>query len=604
MMNICSNSEEQSDPMLNEYHQVADSVREARRYNRQEIGKLGCSKPTLNSDGNGSFTSPIPGSDMTPTARARFARPAQDPDSNAHETSAPRSGSAHLRVKNSNDQAPAPSVTSKVSTKSSKGKGEAQISQSRGDGRTSELNSQRSLTSDLPEEEQAQLDQRLAKLKRTGEARKGQPRSDGKTSDPASQRLLLSEAPDEEMVQADKSTTELSERRHFAQLHLPAPFLTVTLLTRGYFEVLFEKEEGARAARKLAVVEWSGWALSFSRYSALFRPNEHGAEMLLTHSIKVQFPDCHVQLRTEKALTIMASSIGDVLDIESPDSYIKRPAGPMVTVEVKDISKLAEIVRIPSMVEGAGPGDTTAQRILYSRLLNQCQKCRKFGHLAKICPLNRCPTQDGGIPAKTPSEWRGRSDRGKNTSAQRWSSQKIRRAMGQQDNGGTRSGKDDPNKGERTGRKPHNSVNLPHTASKSLATNGEKEKEKKLAPPSPLSRAPELDQNMFECTVSPPHRLTREQQESTPRTRLSFATSELASSPGNGNIANLNPFAGNFGEAGRTDLLQRQLEDPGEGWTFQGKRSFPVRILSPRQDPIEASTRSPQPATTPGGKRG
>ncbi len=148
------------------------------------------------------------------------------------------------------------------------------------------------------------------------------------------------------------------ELQDVLKLHLPAPFQTVTLLTRGYFEVLFEKEEGAKAARKLAAVEWSSWALSFSRYSALFRPNEHGAEMLLTHSIKVQFPDLHVQLRTEKALTIMASSIGEVLDIESPDSYIKRPAGPMVTVEVKDISKLAGIIRIPSMVEGAGPGDT------------------------------------------------------------------------------------------------------------------------------------------------------------------------------------------------------------------------------------------------------
>ncbi|CAK9263702.1 unnamed protein product [Sphagnum jensenii] len=348
------------------------------------------------------------------------------------------------------------------------------------------------------------------------------------------------------------------------RLHLPAPFLMVTLLTRGYFEVLFEKEEGARAARKLAVVEWNGWALSFSRYSTLFRPNEHGAEMLLTHSIKVQFPDLHVQLRTEKALTIMASSIGDVLDIEYPDSYIKRPAGPMVTVEVKDISKLAGIIKILSMAKGAGPGDTTAQRILYSKLPNQCRKCRKFRHLAKTCPLNRSPTQNGGLPAKTPPEWRGRNDQGKNTSAQRWSSGKIRRSMGQQDNGGTRSGEDDPNKGEGTGRNPHNSVNLQHTASKSLPTNDEEEKKKKLTPPPP-THAPKLNQNMFECTVSPPHRLTREQQgtailptqESTPRTKLSFATSELASSSGNGNIASLNPFAGNFGETVRTYLLQR-----------------------------------------------
>ncbi|CAK9857534.1 unnamed protein product [Sphagnum jensenii] len=194
------------------------------------------------------------------------------------------------------------------------------------------------------------------------------------------------------------------------RLHLPAPFLTVTLLTRGDFEVLFEKEEGARVTRKLVAVEWSGLALSFSRYSALFRPNEHGAEKLLTHSIKVQFSDLHVQLRTEKVLTIMANIIGDVLDIESLDSYIKRPAGPMVIVEVKDISKLAGIIRIPSMAEGAGPGDTTAQKILYFGLPNQCKKCRKFGHLAKTCPLNRSLTQDDNIPTKTTLEWRGRND--------------------------------------------------------------------------------------------------------------------------------------------------------------------------------------------------
>jgi hypothetical protein len=42
----------------------------------------------------------------------------------------------------------------------------------------------------------------------------------------------------------------------------------------GYFEILFEDEDGARATRKLAAVEWSGWAFSFSKYSANFRPNK------------------------------------------------------------------------------------------------------------------------------------------------------------------------------------------------------------------------------------------------------------------------------------------------------------------------------------------
>jgi hypothetical protein len=212
------------------------------------------------------------------------------------------------------------------------------------------------------------------------------------------------------------------------KLHLPMPFSMVTLVTRGYFEVLFEKVEGARATRKLATVEWSGWALSFSRDSTLFRPNEHEAEKLLTHVIKVQFPNLHVQLRTEKALTIMASSIREVLDIGSPDSYIKKPMGPMVTIEVKDIGELAGIIRIPSMAEGAEPGDTTAQRILYSGLPNQCRKCRKFEHIAKTCPQNRSPAQGRNMPTNTPLERQGKSNQRKKASAQRWGTDESKRS--------------------------------------------------------------------------------------------------------------------------------------------------------------------------------
>lgn len=84
----------------------------------------------------------------------------------------------------------------------------------------------------------------------------------------------------------------------------------------------------------------------------------------------------------------MASKIGEVLDIESADSYMKRPAGPMVTVETKNITKLASYIRIPFMAEGASIMDTIRQRIFYSGLLNQCRKCRKFGHLARACNTN------------------------------------------------------------------------------------------------------------------------------------------------------------------------------------------------------------------------
>ncbi len=114
--------------------------------------------------------------------------------------------------------------------------------------------------------------------------------------------------------------------RESLKLHLPTSFVLVTLLTKGFFLILFEDEEGATATRKLAAVEWSGLSLSFSRYNPNFDANAQGAEALLTHAIKVQFLDLHKQFRNKRALTIMASKLGEVLDIQAADSYIKRPA--------------------------------------------------------------------------------------------------------------------------------------------------------------------------------------------------------------------------------------------------------------------------------------
>jgi hypothetical protein len=79
------------------------------------------------------------------------------------------------------------------------------------------------------------------------------------------------------------------------KLHLPATFISVTLLTRGYFLILFENEEGAISTRKLTSVEWNGLNLSFSRYTPNFDVSAQGAEALLTHMIKVQFPNLHEQ---------------------------------------------------------------------------------------------------------------------------------------------------------------------------------------------------------------------------------------------------------------------------------------------------------------------
>jgi hypothetical protein len=78
----------------------------------------------------------------------------------------------------------------------------------------------------------------------------------------------------------------------------------------------------------------------------------------------------------------------------------------MITIELRDISRLPGYIRIPSMAEGSEDTATIAQKNLYSGLPNQCRKCRRFGHHAQAHNTGRIKPREEA-PTLNPSTLRG-----------------------------------------------------------------------------------------------------------------------------------------------------------------------------------------------------
>jgi hypothetical protein len=138
----------------------------------------------------------------------------------------------------------------------------------------------------------------------------------------------------------------------------------------SFFETLFSNEEGAKATHKITSVEWSDINFFFSRYVSNFDSNAQVAEAMFMHTVKVQFLNLHEKFRNDKDLTIMASKIGEVLEIMLVESYVKRHARLMITVEIQNISRLANHIYILSMVENVTSKDAILQKIMYSCVPN------------------------------------------------------------------------------------------------------------------------------------------------------------------------------------------------------------------------------------------
>jgi len=266
----------------------------------------------------------------------------------------------------------------------------------------------------------------------------------------------------------------------------------------------------------------------------------------------------------------MASKLGEVLEIEAVDSYIKRPAGPMITIELRDISKLLGYIRIPSMAEGTEASTTIAQKNLYSGLPNQCKKCRRFGHHARACNSGRNKPWEGA-PTSNPSNYggeKGKKPRGAGAplsgNAQAGKQLRAQNARRSQEHTGINQKQTEA--GKQAGHPAHPNI---HISSDALPSAGATQKSTKG-----ISECSEIDQAMADPTT--PLGPRQGKLSPTARTR---PENPLLEQPNFGyrpetphqtylSVANANPFA-----ALETIILEKEdlkhiQEETSERWVF------------------------------------
>jgi hypothetical protein len=82
-------------------------------------------------------------------------------------------------------------------------------------------------------------------------------------------------------------------------------------------------------------------------------------------------------------------NLGKVFKIEPMDSYIKKLVGPMVTIEILDISKLLKCIKIPLVDSHNLIKTFVLHKITYLGLSNQCDTCQQIRHIVCTCPNNK-----------------------------------------------------------------------------------------------------------------------------------------------------------------------------------------------------------------------
>jgi len=175
----------------------------------------------------------------------------------------------------------------------------------------------------------------------------------------------------------------------------PESLISVQNLSRGFFRAEFTDREAAVEAISSRTVVGEGKTLQLFQWRKDFSPENPSSSISSGYIIRVQFPGLDPVLSSEHWLRSLAGKIGEVLIVENKDAALKRPGGPLITVKVSDIAKLPGCILL-HLPDGSGTLCPMSQEVSYSGLPDQCNRCRKFGHPASKCPLNKAKTDMQG----------------------------------------------------------------------------------------------------------------------------------------------------------------------------------------------------------------
>lgn len=175
----------------------------------------------------------------------------------------------------------------------------------------------------------------------------------------------------------------------FLRSHLQDSFLTLQAMQKGFFRLEFADAEGATNCLLNTALVWGGRIVKFTRWRTGFSAEAPHSESHMGHNIRVQLPDLDPPLQDEKWLRRLGGVIGEVIKVEDKSTPLKRPAGPIIHIHVSSIDKLPGYLLVPNISNEAGTGQMREQKVFYSGLPDQCNRCRQFGHQSGDCNLSR-----------------------------------------------------------------------------------------------------------------------------------------------------------------------------------------------------------------------